>query len=202
MAITVCQCPISTTLASIVTDINDCKVEFGQIQKLIFWRHGQQLTAAASAISSAVWTAHLTATGDSKAVVSPFVSLIIPPTEVREVGSGNEVKDGIPIQIGTLSVKAEGHIWQTDQATIKLLKALSCEDLDVMFINENNQLGYSLVATKVEGFPVTSLFFSDLSTGSYTDGSKNIFSFYLAGGWSDNFTVTAATTFLLDMVNS
>jgi hypothetical protein len=202
MAITVCQCPISTTLASIVTDINDCKVEFGQIQKLIFWRHGQHLDAAASAISSAVWTAHLTATGDPKAVVSPFVSLIIPPTEVREVGSGNEVRDGIPIQIGTLSVKAEGHIWQTDQATIKLLKDLSCEDLDVMFINENNQLGYNLNGAVVEGFPITSLFVSDMSTGSYADGTKNMFSFYLAGGWSDNFTVTAATTFLLDMVNS
>ena len=112
------------------------------------------------------------------------------------------MKDGIPIQIGTLSVKCEGHIWQTDQAVIALLKKLSCDDLDVLFINENNQLGYNLVGSLVEGFPVTSLFFSDLATGSYTDGSKNMFHFYLAGGWSDGFTVTAATTFLLDMVNS
>jgi|WetSurMetagenome_2_1015567.scaffolds.fasta_scaffold00103_40 hypothetical protein len=202
MAITVCQCPVSTTIASIVTSVNDCKIELGQIQKLIFWRHGQSLAAAASAISSSVWTTRLAAVGDTKAVVSPFVSLIIPPTAKREVGSGNEVRDGIPIAIGTLPVKCEGHIWQTSQATIKLLKNLECEDLDVMFVNENGQLAYSLESGKVKGFPVTSFFVSDLGAGSYADGSKNQFSFYLSGGWSLNFTLTAATTFLLDAVNS
>jgi hypothetical protein len=202
MPITVCQCPISTTLASIVTDINDCKVEVGQIQKAIFWRHAQHLDAAASAISSAVWTAHLTATGDSKAVVTPFISLSIPATEVREVGSGNEVRDGVPIMMGTLSAKVEGHIWQTDQATIRAMKALSCEDLDVMFVNENNQLVYSLEGGLVKGFRVNSMFVSDMSAGSYTDGTKNMFHFYLPGGWSDYATLSAATTFLLDMVNA
>ena len=202
MAITVCQCPVSTTLASIVTDINDCKVEIGQIQKAIFWRHANHLDAAASAVSSSVWTAHLTATGDTKAVVTPFISLTIPPTEVREVGSGNEVRDGIPIMLGTLSAKVEGHIWHTDSATIRALKKLSCEDLDVMFINENNQLVYSLEGGLVKGFRVSSLFISDTSAGSYTDGTKNMFHFYLAGGWSDYVTLTAATTFLLDMVNA
>jgi hypothetical protein len=202
MAITVCQCPVSTCLTSIITSVNACKVEPGQIQKLIFWRHGQYLTAAASAISSAVWTIKLAATNDTKAVVSPFVSLVIPPSEIREVGSGNEVKDGIPIQIGTLPVKCEGHIWQSDQTTISNLKKLSCEDLDVLFINESNQLVYNANNSRVEGFPITSFFVSDLSTGSFTDGSKNMFSFYLAGGWSDKLTLTAATTFLLDSVNS
>jgi hypothetical protein len=202
MAITVCQCPISTTLASIVTDINDCKVEVGQIQKAIFWRHGTHLDATASAISSAVWTVHLTATGDTKCVVTPFISIAIPPTEVREVGSGNEVRDGIPIQMGTLSAKAEGHIWQADSDIIRALKKLECEDLDVMFINENNQLVYDNQSSRVNGFRVNSLFISDKSMGSYTDGTKNMFHFYLAGGWSNYATLSAATTFLLDMVNS
>lgn len=202
MSLTTCTCPVSATITSVVTNVNACKLEFGQIQKLIFWRHGQSLTAAASAVSATVWTSHLTATGNKKAIVSPFVSLIIPNTAIREVGSGNEVLNGIPIQIGTLSVKCEGHIWQSDQATIKLLKALTCEQLDVMFINESNQLGYSLESGKVKGFLLEQFFVSDLGTGSYTDGSKNMFQFFLPGGWSDNFTVTAATTFLLDSVNS
>jgi hypothetical protein len=202
MAITVCQCPISTVLASIVTDINDCKVEVGQIQKAIFWRHGNHLDAVASGVSSAVWTAKLTATGDTKAVVTPFISIAIPPTEVREVGSGNEVRDGIPIQMGTLSAKAEGHIWQADSEVIRALKKLECEDLDVLFINENNQLVYDNQNTRVNGFRVNSMFISDKSMGSYTDGTKNMFHFYLAGGWSSYATLSAATTFLLDMVNS
>lgn len=202
MAISVCQCPISTTLASIVTDINDCKVEVGQIQKMIFWRHGNHLDAVASAVSSSVWTVKLTATGDTKAVVSPMCSVQIPQTEIREVGSGNEVLNGIPIQIGTLSAKVEGHFWQTDQATIRALKKLSCEDLDVLFINENNQLVYDNTGSLVQGFRVTSFFVSDASAGSYTDGTKNKFQFYLSGGWSDYMTLSPATTFLLDMVNS
>jgi hypothetical protein len=202
MSLTTCTCPVSATILSVVTTLDSWKLEFGQIQKLIFWRHGQKLNAAASAVSATVWTSRLTATGDKKAIVSPFVSLIIPPTTIREVGSGNEVLNGIPIQIGTLSVKCEGHIWQTDQATIKLLKALTCEQLDVMFINESNQLGYSLESGKVKGFPMEQFFVSDLGTGSYTDGSKNMFQFFLPGGWSDNFTITAATSFLLDAVNS
>jgi len=202
MGFTVCQCPISTTLASIVTDINDCKVEVGQIQKMIFWRHGNYLTAVASATSSAVWAVKLTAADDTKAVVTPFVSITIPPSEVREVGSGNEVRDGIPIQLGTQNVKAEGHIWQCDSETIRALKRLSCEDLDVMFINENNQLVYDNQSSRVNGFRVTSLFVSDKAAGSYADGTKNMFSFYLAGGWSDYMTLSTATTFLLDLVNS
>ena len=202
MAITVCQCPISTTLASIVTDINDCKVEIGQIQKMIFWRHGNYLTAVASGISSAVWTVKLTATGDTKAVVTPMCSLVIPQTEIREIGSGNEVLNGIPIQIGTLPAKVEGHFWQTSQATIRAIKALGCEDLDVLFINENNQLVYDNTSSRVYGFRVTSLFVSDMSAGSYTDGTKNKFQFYLSGGWSDYATLSTATTFLLDMVNT
>jgi hypothetical protein len=203
MAITVCQCPISTTLASVVTSLSACKLEIGQIQKLIFWRHGQSLSAAASAISSSVWTIHLTATGNSKAVVSPLVTLNIPQSEPREVGSGNEVINGMPIVIGTQSVKCEGRIWETLQSAILKMKALGCENLDVMFINENNQLIYSLESGAVKGFHIgTSLFVSDVSAGSYADGTKNMFHFYLPGGWSDTLTVTAATTFLLDMVNT
>jgi hypothetical protein len=202
MAFTVCQCPVSTTIASIVTSINACKVEVGQIQKLIFWRHGQHLDAVASAISSAVWTAHLAATNDTKAVVSPMLTLNIPASEPREVGSGNEVLNGIPMLIGTQSVKAEGMIWETAQSTIALLKKITCEDVDVLFVNENNQLIYNLNGALVEGFPITSFFVSDAATGSYTDGTKNIISFYLSPNWSDNLTITTATTFLLSSVNS
>jgi hypothetical protein len=169
---------------------------------MIFWRHGNQLDAAASAISSAVWTVYLTATGDTKAVVSPLCTVNIPSTEIREVGSGNEVLNGIPIQVGTLPAKVEGIFWQTSQDTIKALKNLSCEDLDVLFINENNQLIYSLEGTVVKGFRITSFFVSDMQAGTYTDGTKNKFQFHLSGGWSDDATATVATTFLLDLVNS
>jgi hypothetical protein len=195
-------CPEAATMTSVVTALNSCPNEFAQIQKLVFWERGAHLDAVASAISATVWTAHLAATGDAKALVSPMLTLTIPASEAREAGSGNEVIDGIPISIGGSPVKAEGKIWELDQATITLLKAIAGKALDVMFINEAGQLGYKLDGVKVAGFPIKSLFISDLQTGSFADGTLNNIHFYMAANWSDNFRVTTATSFLLDSVNS
>lgn len=195
-------CPVVATMASVVTSITGCPNEFGQIQKLIFWRRGEALTAVASAINSTAWTSRLAATGDTKALVSPMCTCIIPPSEVREAGSGNEVVNGIPRNIGSNAVKVEGRIWENDQDTIAALKAIKDEYLDVMFVNESGQLGYRLNGSTVMGFKIHSLWISDMATGSFADGTYNLLSFYLEPNWSDDFRVSTATTFLLDSVNS
>lgn len=196
------NCPVSATMTSIVTALDNCPNEFAQIQKLIFWRQGTHLNAVASAISATVWTAHLAATGDAKALVSPLLTCVIPPSEVRETGSGNEVINGIPRNIGSNPVKAEGVIWETDQSVITALKAIKDEYLEVLFVNESGQLGYRLNGVTVCGFKIKSLWISDMATGSFADGTKNTYSFYLEPNWSDAFRVTAATSFLLDSINS
>ena len=195
-------CPVVATMASVITAIDECPNEFGQIQKLIFWRRGADMDAVASATNATVWTARLAATGDAKALVSPILTVNIPPSEVREAGSGNEVPHGIPRNIGSNPVKVEGRVWENDQDTITALKAIKDEYLDVMFINEAGQLGYKLSGSTVKGFPIHSLWISDMATGSFTDGTYNLISFYLEPNWSDSFRVTAATSFLLDSVNS
>lgn len=195
-------CPVVATLASVVTSLTNCPAEYGQIQKLVFWRRGESFTSVASAISATVWTAHLAATGDAKTLVSPMLTLNIPASEAREAGSGNEVLHGIPINLGSNPTKVEGRIWETDQATIVKLKAIKDEYLDVMMINESNQLIYRLDGTSVKGFPIRSLWVSDMQTGSFADGTLNMFSFYLEPNWSDGAAITAATSFLLDSVNS
>ena len=195
-------CPVVAELASVITSLTDCINEFGQIQKIIFWRRGQALTAVASAVSATVWTARLATTGDAKALASPMLTLSIPASEVREAGSGNEVIHGIPKNIGSNPVKVEGRIWETDQDTITALKAIAGEYLDVLFINESGQLMYRLVGATAAGFPIRSLWISDMQTGTFTDGTLNMFSFYLEPNWSNAATVTTATSFLLDAVNS
>lgn len=201
MGRTVC-CPAPTALASVVTSTTDCPLELGQIVKLIFWRRGNALDAVASATVSTVFTAYLSATDDTKMVVTPFLTCVIPASEAREAGSGAEVPNGIPKVIGATAPKAEGTIWQASQATIELLKALECEHLDVMFINEAGQLGYKLDGTAVEGFPIDSLFVSDAAVGSFDEGTRNMYSFYMRPNWSGGLRLTAATTFLLDSVNT
>jgi len=196
------NCPAVATIASVVTAIDDCPLEIGQIQKMVFWRRGSELTAVASATSATVWTAHLAATGDEKLVVSPMCTLDIPASEAREAGSGNEVLHGIPINIGSNPVKVEGRFWQLNQDDALALKAMKDEFLDVMFINESNQLVYKLNGTTVEGFPIRSLWISDPKTGTFSDGTYNMFSFYLEPNWADYLRLTTSTTFLLDSVNS
>ncbi len=201
MGKTVC-CPAPTALGNVVTSTTDCPLELGQIVKLIFWRRGNALDAVASATVSTVFTAYLTATDDTKMLVTPFLTCVIPPSEAREAGSGSEVPNGIPKVIGATAPKAEGIIWQAGQDVIAAMKELSCEHLDVLFINEAGQLGYNLDGTAVKGFPIDSLFVADVGVGSFDEGTRNPYSFYLRPNWSDGLRLTAATTFLLDSVNS
>jgi hypothetical protein len=195
-------CPAVATLGSVVTSITDCPFEIGQIQKLIFYKRGNGLTTVASATSATVWTAHLAATGSKKSLVSPMLTLNIPPSEAREAGSGNEVLNGIPNNIGSNPVKVEGRIWEANQSVIAALKLVKDEYLDVMMVNESGQLIYKLSGATVKGFPIKSLWISDMATGSFADGTYNTFSFYLEPNWSDSARISTATTFLLDSVNS
>lgn len=201
MGKTVC-CPAPDALASVITSTTDCPLEVGQIVKLIFWRRGNALDAVASATVGTVFTGYLAATGDTKMVVTPFLTCVIPQSEAREAGSGNDVPNGIPKVVGASAPKAEGTIWQANQDVIENLKALGCEHLDVMFINEAGQLGYNLNGAAVEGFPIDSLFISDPAVGSFADGTRNMYSFYMRPNWGDGLRLTAATTFLIDSVNA
>ena len=87
--ITIC-CPLPTAIASVVTETT-CPTNFGQIQKLIFWRHGNTLAAVSCAETESVWTTLLAAADDTKAIVTPFVSsATLTPGEARQYGGGND----------------------------------------------------------------------------------------------------------------
>jgi hypothetical protein len=206
MSITTC-CPKSTTLASAVTVLFPCPVEFGQIQKLIFWRRGNHIASLASAIVSTTWTTLLTATGATKALVAGFTIGKITPGEAREAGGGNETKDGIPVVIGSQPSVAEFMLIQQDQDVISQLKKLQCEALDVLMINENGQFMYS--DTEVNGihagffgFPVGGLSVGDLETGDFDGKDQNKLKFYLPPNWSNTAEISAATSWALNLLNS
>jgi len=196
-------CPIPTYLASAVTSVTACAEDVGQIQKLMFWRRDNYCTAA-SAATSTYWSTQLTATGDSKVVVSPFCGNVeFEPGEPREFGGGNETVDGIPIVKGSEATMVTGRFYQEDQDIIETIKDWACEKLDVFFINESNQLIYDdRGGSNVYGFPITSLNIKDLKIGGYSDADFNEFSFRLSPDWSDTLEIDEVTTFLLDLVNS
>jgi len=203
MSLVIC-CPSPTAIASAVTVLNPCPEDIGQIQKMVFWRRGQTIASVATALISTTWTTLLAAADDTKAIVTPFLANVeIAPSEPREFGGGNETRNGAPIRKGGATVQVSASIYQYDQDTITALKALRCETLDVLFINESDQLIYS-DSSNVSGFHVAenSLFVSDKGVGGLDDADQNMLIFNLKPNWSDTLEVTVATTFLLDMVNS
>lgn len=200
-------CPKSTTLASAVTVLYPCPQEIGQIQKFIFWRRGNKIASVATAIVSTTWTTLLTATGNTKALVTCFVAGKINPGEPRESGGGNESVDGIPVVVGLNPSVAEFVLIQQDQDVIKNLKKLKNEALDCVMINENGQFvyldtQYNGVASGFYGIPVGGLSISDLEFGDFDGKDQNKLKFYLPANWSDNVEVSAGTAFALTLVNS
>jgi hypothetical protein len=198
-------CPAPTAIASVVTVLNECPNDVGQIQKLVFWRRGNSIASVATAIISTTWTTLLAATGDTKAIVSPFIANVeLAPSEAREFGGGNETRWGAPIRKGGSSPSFTASIYQYDQDTITALKDLRCEILDVIFINEANQFVYSDAGSVFAGFQVAanSLFVSDKGFGGLDDADQNVIMFNLKPDWSDTLEITTETTFALDMVNS
>ena len=198
------DCPRPTAIASAVKVFNPCPEDLGQIQKMVFWRTGNTIASVATAIISTTWTTLLAATDDTKAIVTPFLgNVVIPPSEPREVGGGNETRYGAPIRKGGQSVPVTATIHQYDQDTIAALKSLRSESLEVLFINEANQIVYSDTST-FSGFPVVAntLFVSDKGIGGLDDADQNTLMFNLKPNWSDTLEVTAETTFALEMINS
>ncbi len=203
---TVC-CPRPTAIASAVTILNPCPQDVGQIQKLVFWRRGQSMTVA-SAITSTAWTTALAATGDTKALVTPFVANVeLAPSEAREFGGGNETRWGAAIRKGGSSPVFTASMYQEDQDVITALKALACESLDVIFINESNQFAYSDTSggtAAFYGFEVAAntLFVSDKGVGGLDDADSNMITFNVKPNWSNTLEISVETTFALDMVNT
>ena len=197
-----------TAIASVVTTLNPCPSDVGQIQKLVFWRRGQRFGSLATALTLTAWTASLATSTAAKTVVSPFVGNVeLAPSEAREFGGGNETRWGAPIRKGGSSPVFSASMYQIDQDVIASLKDLACEALDVIFINEANQFVYSDTVggtTGFYGFEVAnvSFFVSDKGIGGLEDADQNRIMFNLKPNWSDTLEITTETTFALDMVNS
>lgn len=184
-----CTCPTPTVIGSVITEIKPCDVNFGQTQKMIFWRAGNTVSIA-SAVLLATWTDLLVATGDTKAVVTPFIGA---PTneggEAIEFGSGNEVRDGVPIILGAEPVTFTAMMYGAEQSVILAFKELMCEDLEVILINSDGKFGAKVVGTAMSGFPITSLFISDKKLGGYDAADTNEVKWRFRPNWSDYFTI-------------
>jgi len=199
-----CTCPVPTSIGNIITTLNPCPVDFGQVQKMIFWRVGNTLSTA-SAILEAEWTTLLSATDSTKAVVTPFVGA---PTmeggEPIEFGSGNEVRDGNAIILGAESTSFAAVIYSAEQTVMDAFKELMCDALEVIYINSEGKFAGSVVGTAMGGFPVYSLFVGDKKLGGYDSPDTNAVQWKHKQNWSDTFQIIDPTANFnaLNLINS
>ena len=141
----------------------------------------------ASALTSTAWNARSIAADDTKAIYSPFLGNVeLPPSESREFGGGNETQHGKTMRKGNHAPTVTASMYQEDQDVITNLKALACESLDVIFINESGQLVYDNIGGDVYGFPIVDKSFniSDKGLGGQDDADVNIMTFNLKPNWS------------------
>lgn len=203
----VCQCPVST-LGMTAIGILTCPTSFGQVQKLVFQRAGGLAgaglgtTTTGSTDTYSTWTGLAAASGDSKIVVTPFVSGFTPELGTpREFGSGNEVRNGIPIIFGTNPTKIKVKAYELTSAMAANIKALECETLQVALINENGQVAFDATNTaKVVGFDVQSFHVSDRILGGYDGPDYHEISFSFPANWSAKWYVqTLLSGSMLDL---
>lgn len=204
-----CGCPVATALTAIVED--GCTENLGQIQKVIFQRVLADPVVKNEVTLPAVlasWTSHLTATGGTKAVISPYLSA--PTTEpgtARVYGGGNATVGGIEMVVGSTPTSFSAMFLGAKQSTIvKTLKGYMCETMGVYLVNEYGKIvgTKGSVAGAVRPIPIYRMFVGDKKLGGLEEPDTNLMEWHFAPNWSDELKVISPTDFnpLSDLVNS
>lgn len=190
----ICKCPGADTLPSVgnVT----CPETLGQVVRLAFQRvydsNGDKVkfTTSSEITKKASWTAFLSASDDTKIVLTPLINA--PTTEPGEPitdGGGNETAFGIEDVVGIDPTAFSATFRKVPQEIIKQLQELQCEqNLGVYLFDENG----AIKALKGEGtddympIPIFSFFVGDLELGGKESVDKNSISFKFRPRWSSD----------------
>lgn len=205
-----CGCPVAASLP--VITIPGCAEGVGQIQKIIFQRvysaAGAKNTIANPALKAS-WTVLMSATGNTKTVISPYIQgPTSEPGAPKTFGGGNATLGGIPVIVGAEPTKFSANIFDTAQSVIKKLKTLMCEEIGVYFIDENGKIVAKAdsvdTPTTYYPFPIMKFFVGDKKFGGLDEPDSNMMEFNMAQNWSDNLKILTPTDFnpLTDLVNS
>lgn len=147
----------------------------------------------------ATYQALVSAVDDTKLIVTPrFANATMPEPTPRTFGSGNQVPDGVPINLGsappTFSSTFYGLTAEQEEAMAKVNG-----DLAVYLVSSEQQIGgifdSNASPTKVYPIPIFNLFFSDRQLGGYDGVDANVLSWSFYAGWSRKFNFWKPTDF-------
>lgn len=202
-----CNCPGSASLPNI--PVENCPVDFGQIQKLVFQRLASATGAknkftktTSSPEKKASWTALLSASDSTKAVCSPFVyNPSVEPGGARTYGSDNAALNGIPRIIGADPTKFTMRLESVSGDVSAPIRSLYCEGsgLGVFLINGSGQIGMladdPANPTEYYPIPMQSFFMSDRKLGGFSEPDSHNIEWSCAPGWSDNLVFVTPEDF-------
>jgi len=188
-----CTCPVATAIGDI--GALTCPENVGQIQRLVFWRGGNSFATVAALIVEASWTTLLSAADSTHAVITPLIdNPVVEPGAVMAIGSGNEVRNGIPKIVGNEPTSFTFTMRNYSVSIIRAIKELMCEpSLEVIFVQEDSKFVHRLDGLLVKGFIVNSLRVSDKKIGGFNALDEHTLEFKLAENWSDYLTITDPT---------
>lgn len=195
-----CECPRPTVLVTIPN--STCPENIGQIQKFLFQRAGWTFNSEAEPSTDftilASWTPLLTAAGNTKVVVTPYLEgVVIPPGEaITNGGDDNSTRDGVQQVVGATSPLVTGTFTSIQNAVVEAMKKLGCESRSgtgIVFygINQWDQLiGRSADAgVNVVGIPLQEMWFSDMGNEGLNTFDKGNFRFSVVDGWRKNLYI-------------
>lgn len=204
-----CDCPASAALPAIGN--MTCPENFGQVQKLIFSRlystgttRNKFVVATEDPKLLASWTPRLTASDGTKVVITPFLAAPkTDPGQPKKYGGGNATPDGVEYITGVDPTKFSGNFLTVPQGLIAQLKALQCENLGVMFVDQygriasDSNVAAGILSTPSELYfiPVRTLFLGDKNFGGLEEPDSNAIEFQMPANWSDKLRITTPTDF-------
>jgi hypothetical protein len=192
-----CNCPEPTALTSI--PVENCVVNMKQIQKLGFQRlQSTPFFDATTVIDLAEWQTALTATDDTKIVVTPLIGgdpIIEAGDAITSGGGDNSTLNGVEENEGTNPSAFSALFKGLSAVTEKALKALMCEPrLTVFFFLQGGKIavlntGDGTPVGKT-GFPLQGTpFISDRNNAGFATKDTHNISFSLAPGWSEDLEI-------------
>ncbi len=190
-----CTCPNpNTSLVTIVALA--CGVDLKQIQRLGFQRSGDSFNTAAGTptniLELADWQAKLTATDDTKIVVTPLIGgdpIIEAGDAITNGGGDNTTLNGVTETTGKNPSSFSCVFKSLPSEIERQISELFCEpSLRVYFFLQGGFIACVEIVTSVEytGFDIQAFFFSDRNNAGFGTKDTHSMSFELPANWSKN----------------
>lgn len=209
-------CPVPTALAAAPNPSCPTTNRIPQIQKMLIRRStGRATLTTATALLAATVSPLLSATDDTKLLVSPWMeNFTFPVAEpLKEGGNDNSTLNGVPRLLGLPFVPFTG-ITMADVAasTAQAMRALASEstgvagttNLEAFFVTKDGSIvGNNPSSTVFYGFPIYNFCVTDLSSQGFNQRTLYGVTFDMAPLWSKTFTILTPTDWnALTVVNS